>query len=76
MLERSKGLRENADGSYYMLLGPGDPPKGWEANYVRTLPGRGWFPYMRAYGAGKEFFDDTYKLPTINKVENFDKYVK
>ena len=73
---RTEGLRTNADGSYYMLLGPGDPPKGWEANYVRTLPGRGWFPYMRAYGAGKEFFDDTYKLPTINKVKDFSDYVK
>ena len=27
-----------------------------------------WFPYKRAYGAAKEFYDDTYKLPTINKV--------
>ena len=25
---RTKGLRENSDGSYYMFLGPGDPPKG------------------------------------------------
>ena len=59
-----------------MLLGPGDPPRGWEANHVRTLPGRGWFPYMRAYGAGTEFFDDTYKLPTITKVEDFSAVVK
>jgi hypothetical protein len=73
---RTEGLRKNADGSYDMLLGPGDPPIGWEANFVRTLPDRGWFPYMRAYGAGKEFFDDTYKLPTVNKVKNFDNYIK
>ncbi len=58
-----------------MLLGPGDPPKGWEAKYVRTLPGRGWFPYMRAYSAGREFFDDTYKLPTVNKVNEYSAYV-
>jgi hypothetical protein len=73
---RTKGLRKNADGSFFMLLGPDEPPKGWEANYVETLPNRGWFPYMRAYGAGKEFFDDTYKLPTINKVSDFSKYAK
>jgi len=71
---RTKGLRENSDGSFYMLLGPGNPPRGWEANYVRTLPGRGWFPYMRAYGAGKEFFDDTYRLPTVNGVKDFSEY--
>ena len=73
---RTEGLRTNPDGSFDMLLGPGDPPKGWEANFVRTLPGRGWFPYMRAYGAGKEFFDDTYKLPTVNAVKDFSEYLK
>lgn len=73
---RTEGLRKNTDGSFYMLLGPGDPPAGWEANYVRTLQARGWFPYMRAYGAGMEFFDDTYKLPTITKVKNFSEYIK
>ena len=41
-----------------------------------TLPGRGWFPYMRAYGAGKEFFDDTYKLPAVNDVKGFSDYEK
>ena len=59
-----------------MLLGPGNPPKGWEANYVQTLPGRGWFPYMRAYGAKAEFFNDEYKFPTINKVKDFSEYTR
>jgi hypothetical protein len=76
MGSKTPGLRKNADGSYYMLLGPDAPPKGWEANHVQTLPGRGWFPYMRAYGAKAEFFNDEYKFPTINKVENFDEYIK
>ncbi|WP_189359267.1 DUF1214 domain-containing protein [Algibacter mikhailovii] len=70
---KTEGLRINEDGSYTMLLGPGDPPKGWEANYVQTLSGRGWFPYMRAYGAQKDFFNDAYKFPTINKVKDFSK---
>jgi hypothetical protein len=69
-------LRTNGDNSITMMLGPGDPPKGWEANYVQTLPGRGWFPYMRAYGAKAEFFNDEYKFPTINKVTDFSEYIK
>ena len=73
---KTEGLRKNDDGSYYMLLGPDAPPKGWEANYVQTLPGRGWFPYMRAYGAKAEFFNGQYKYPTINKVKDFSKYTK
>jgi len=73
---KTPDLRTNKDGSITMLLGPGKPPKGWEANYVQTLPGRGWFPYMRAYGAKAEFFNDEYKFPTINKVKDFSEYVK
>ena len=73
---KTKGLRKNADGSYYMLLGPGQPPTGWEENFVRTLPNRGWFPYMRAYGAGEAFFDDTYKFPKVTKVKDFSGHIK
>ncbi len=75
MGSKTPGLRQNADGSYSMLLGPGAPPTGWEANHVQTIPGRGWFPYMRAYGAKVEFFNDEYKFPTVNKVKDFSKVV-
>ncbi len=66
----------NDDGSFVVMLGPDAAPKGWQSNYVRTLPGRGWFPYIRAYGAEPSFFDGTYQLPTIKRVQNFDKYIK
>ncbi len=75
MSSKTPGLRKNEDGSYYMLLGPDDSPKGWKANHVQTIPGRGWFPYMRAYGAKAEFFNDEYKFPTINRVESFDDFI-
>jgi hypothetical protein len=73
---KTPGLRTNSDGSYYMLLGPDAPPKGWEANHVQTIPARGWFPYMRAYGAKAEFFNDQYKFPTVNKVKDFSEYIQ
>ncbi len=69
-------LRLNEDGSFVVMLGPDAPPVGWEANYVQTIPGRGWFPYMRAYGAKKEFFDDSWELPNIVRVENFDQWIQ
>ena len=69
---RTPGLRQNDDGSYSMLLSPDPPPPGWEANHVQTLPGRGWFPYFRAYGAETSFFDGTYTYPTVNRVSDFD----
>jgi hypothetical protein len=43
---------------------------------VQTLPGRGWFPYMRMYGAEESAFNDEYKFPTVNKVKNFSEYIK
>ncbi len=67
--------RKNEDGSFAVMLGPDTAPDGWESNYVRTLPGRGWFPYIRAYGAHAEFFDGTYQLPNIQRVDSFDEYV-
>ena len=73
---RTPGLRENDDGSCYVLLGPDPAPEGWEANYVQTLPGRGWFPYLRAYGAEASFFDGTYKYPTVNRVESFAEVIR
>jgi hypothetical protein len=69
---RTPGLRQNDDGSHYVLLGPEGPPAGWEANHVQTLPGRGCFPYLRAYGAEAEFFDGTYRNPPVERVEGFD----
>ena len=68
--------RLNEDGSFVVMLGPDAAPKGWESNYVRTLPGRGWFPYSRAYGAKREFFDRTFQLPNIHRVESFNKWIK
>ena len=75
MGSKTPGLRANEDGSYDMLLGPDAAPEGWEANHVQTLPGRGWFPYMRAYGAQESFFNGEYKFPTVNKVNNFSEMI-
>jgi len=59
----------NEDGSIYIMLGPDGPPKGWEANYVQTLPDRGWFPYFRLYGPLKAHFDRSWVLPDIEKAK-------
>ncbi len=68
--------KKNDDGSFVVMLGPDEAPEGWEGNYVRTLPERGWFPYIRAYGAHAEFFDGSWSLPNIHRVESFDEYIK
>ena len=56
----------NADGSVDITFSP-DKPAG-EANWIRTVPGRGWFPIFRFYGPEAPFFDKTWKLDDISAV--------
>ena len=51
-----------------IYIGP-RPPAGKEANWIPTVSGRGWFPYFRLYGPEKAFFDKTWKLPEIAKLQ-------
>jgi hypothetical protein len=57
----------NADGSIDIYFGPG-VPVGKEKNWVKTLPGKGWFTYFRFYGPLAPFFDQTWKPDDIVKV--------
>jgi hypothetical protein len=53
----------NADGSIDILFGP-EKPAG-EANWIRTVPGKGWFPIFRFYSPTEAYFDKTWKLEDI-----------
>jgi hypothetical protein len=63
---RSEGLKTNADGSVDIYFGP-KPPKGFENNWIQTIPGKGWFPLFRFYGPTEPFFDKSWKLSDIEK---------
>jgi hypothetical protein len=45
-------------------LGP-RAPKGKEKNWVQTVPGKGWFPYLRLYGPLAPFFEQTWRPDDI-----------
>ena len=49
-----------------LYFGP-KAPKGNEGNWVKTLPGKGFFLYFRAYGPKKEFFDRSWTLDDLKK---------
>ncbi len=51
-----KALQANADGSIDIYFGP-TPPAGKDSNWVRTLPGKGWFAMFRLYGPLQPWFD-------------------
>jgi hypothetical protein len=54
------GLKKNSDGGVTVWFGP-KPPTGNEANWVQTLPGRGFFTVMRLYGPLEPWFNKTWQ---------------
>jgi hypothetical protein len=53
-------LETNVDGSIDLYFGP-NPPEANEQNWVRTLPGKGFFLYFRFYGPLEPFYDKTWR---------------
>jgi hypothetical protein len=51
----------NKDGSVTLYFGP-KAPKGKEANWIQTVPGKSWFVLFRAYGPLEPWFNKTWKL--------------
>jgi hypothetical protein len=65
---RKEDIVANEDGSVDVWFGPA-APEGHEANWVQTNPDKGWFAYFRFYGPTEPFFDKSWALPDIEKVE-------
>ena len=55
-----EGVVVNADTSVDVWFGP-TAPEGHEANWVQTVPGKGWNVLLRLYGPGQAWFDKTWK---------------
>jgi hypothetical protein len=62
------GLEKNTDGSVDIYFGP-KAPGGKESNWVPTSAEGKFEVLFRLYGPEKPFFDKTWKLPDIEKVE-------
>jgi hypothetical protein len=58
----------NDDGSATFYFGPKLPEGALESNYLPTLPGEGWFTLFRLYGPGRSYFDGSWQLPDIGKL--------
>jgi len=64
---RKEDIVKNDDGSIDVYFGP-KAPKGHEANWVQTNADKGWFAYFRFYGPTEAFFDKSWSLPDIEKI--------
>ena len=62
------GVQLNADGSADLYFGP-QAPDDPDANWIKTVPGRGYFLGVRFYSPTQAFFDQTWKPDNIEKVD-------
>ncbi len=59
---------KSSDGSIDVYFGP-TAPVGNEANWVQTVPGKGWFAYFRFYGPPEPFYDKSWVLPDFEEMK-------
>ena len=64
---RVPDLAKNADGSVDIYFSP-TAPKGFERNWIPTVSGKSWFAYFRLYAPTEAYFDKSWPLPDIEKV--------
>jgi hypothetical protein len=57
---QKKGIITNPDTSVDVYFGP-KAPAGKEANWIQTVPGKGWNAILRAYGPLEPWFDKTWQ---------------
>lgn len=65
---QTKGLKKNKDGSYDIYFGP-KAPKGFENNWLASVPGKGWFVGLRMYGPLQAWIDKTWRPGEIELVK-------
>ncbi|MBL4558388.1 MAG: DUF1214 domain-containing protein [Rhodobacteraceae bacterium] len=58
----------NPDGSIDLYFGP-EAPEGKDANWIQTVPGKGWFTALRLYGPLEPWFDRTWRPGEIQLVD-------
>jgi hypothetical protein len=59
---------QNADGSTDLYLGS-KAPEGKEANWLATVPGKGYFAILRLYGPTEPAIDKSWKPSELEKVK-------
>ena len=61
-------FQPNPDATIDLYLGP-KAPAGKEDQWIKTIPGKGWFVYFRIYGPEAAALDGTWKLNNIVEVK-------
>lgn len=65
---QSKDMKVNDDGSTTIYFGP-EAPKGWENNWLQTIPHKSWLVAFRMYGPEKAWVEKTWRVSEIELVK-------
>ena len=65
---QKKDLVVNPDKSVDIWFGP-SAPAGKEANWIQTIPGKGWNPMLRLYGPLEPWFEKTWRPSEVELVK-------
>jgi hypothetical protein len=60
-------LRREADDTIRLYFGP-EAPDGYDDNWIKTIPGEGFFVMFRLYGPEEALFDGTWTLNDLEAV--------
>jgi len=66
--DQTEGIRQNGDGSFTIYFGP-EAPKGYENNWIETIPGKSWFVILRMYAPLRPWIDQTWRPGEVELVE-------
>jgi len=61
-------LEMNDDGSIDLFFGPKLPDGVPESNWLKTVPGKGWFTLLRLYSPTEAFFDKSWKPGDFERI--------
>jgi hypothetical protein len=61
-------LEYNDDNSVDLYFGPELPEGAPESNWLKTVPGKGWFTLFRLYSPTEPFFDQSWKPGDFEKI--------
>tara|TARA_R110002110_G_scaffold404606_1_gene623155 strand:- start:181820 stop:183400 length:1581 start_codon:yes stop_codon:yes gene_type:complete len=65
---QTEGFKVNADGSMDVYFAP-EAPKGFESNWLQTIPGKSWFTILRMYGPLEPWLDKTWRPSEILEIQ-------
>jgi hypothetical protein len=65
---RKEDIVKNSDRSIDVYFGS-EAPSGKQANWMHTVPKKGWFAHFRFYGLSEAFFDKSWALPDGQRVK-------